>query len=603
MASKKSTAVVLPNLGIYYDRGRLALNPRMLADGNNFRVKLGTLTNLNMGWTRFGSFQLNGPVTLIRNFLKRDATEQLVFASLTDIYKFVNDTTVTYLTPRYEVGTAARAGSTVTGAGGANFTTGAIAIGDEITFGTAGVVSTSATWHLITGVGGSTTLTTATSGTVVAGPYTIRKKFTGRISDVWQTAVFVNASPSNSDELWLTNGVDNIVRWNGTDTQVEEMSALGFTAKAIGVYSNMMIFGNLVQSGTAKPTDMINSNPGEPQNVTTGLSEQFKVHGNVDPILRVEVLGDNLVFYSNASDGAITIAQFVGDPLVFAFRQISKGVGPVAAKAVANFGNYHEIIAADSEYFFDGATVKAVNKHVWREALRQQDPSRISFTYAHFDEENGDLIWVLPSTSDPNAATTGGPNSAFVEHYLEDPGNGLPSPYSRRTFPFTATGYFKRQTGLTWDQLTNTWDTYNFRWNDRFFFSAFPLNVGGDDTGKLYTFNVSQDANGAALPSFVRFGRRAIADGRMRGMLSRVYPFVTQLTNPLNVTVRMADSGEGEPMIVDTQSFDQTQPEGGHFTVHYRRGRFYEVQFGSDGPAQPWIITGYDTDIKRGGRR
>lgn len=601
MASRKSTAVVLPNLGIYYDRSRLSLNPRMLADGNNFRVKLGTLTNLNMGWTRFGTFQLNGPVTMIRNFLKRDATEQLVFATLKDIYKYVNDTTVVYLTPRYEVGTASRAGTIVSAGGGADFVAAGIAIGDQISFGTAGVVSTSAVWDTITAVGA--TLTTTGVGNVAAGPYTIRKLFTGTISDIWQNAIFVNASPSNSDELWMTNGRDTIVRWNGTDTQVERMTALGFTAKALGVYSNMMIFANLVQSGTAKPTDMINSAPGTPANVSTGLASQFKVHGNVDPILRVEVLGDNLVFYSFGSEGAITLAQFVGDPLVFAFRQITKGIGPVSSRAIANYGNYHEIIANDSQYYFDGATVKAVNKQIWREALRQQDPSRIAFTYSHFDEENGDLIWVLPLTSDPNASSTGGPNSAFVEHYLEEPGANLPQPYSRRTFPFTATGYFKRQTGLTWNNLTNSWSTYNFRWNDRFFFSSFPLNLGGSDVGKIYTFNTAQDGDGVALPSFVRFGRRAVHDGRMRGMLSRIYPFATTLSTALSVTARMSDSADGEPMIIDTQSFNQTQPEGGHFTIHYRRGRFYEVQFGTSGPAQPWVISGYDTDIKRGGKR
>lgn len=603
MPSKKSTAVLLPNLGLYYDRSRLALNARMLSDGLNFRVKEGRLSNLNMGWSRFGSFVLNGPVTMIRNFLKRDATEQLVFATLTDIYKYVNDSTVVYLTPRYQTGTVARTGNTVTGTG-TNFTTAGIKIGDEIHFGAIDFTNPSGSWDTITNVGGTTTLTTTGSGTVVAlTTFTIRKKFTGHIADIWQNAIFVNASPSNSDELWITNGVDSIVRWNGTDTQVEVMSALGFTAKALAVYSNMMIFLNLVQSGTAKPTDMINSNPGEPQNVSSGLSEQFKVHGNVDAILRAEVIGDNLAIYSYSSEGAITLAQFVGDPLVFAFRQVTKGVGPVGGRAIANFGNYHEIIATDGQYFFDGATVKMIGKHVWREILRQQDPSRISFSYSHFDEENGDLIWVIPLTSDPNAATTGGPASAFTEHYIEEPGSNLPSPYSKRSFPFTTTGYFRRQTGLTWDQLTSTWDTYNFRWNDRFFFSAFPLNLGGSDVGKIYTINTSQNADGVALNSFVRFGRRAVSDGRMRGLLTRVYPFAQTLGNLVNVTIRMSDSADGEPIITDTQSFDQLQPEGGHFTVHYRRGRFYEVEFGSPGPSAPWELSGYDTDIRRGGKR
>lgn len=598
----KSTAVLLPNLGLYLDRPPLALNSRMLAGGLNFRVKNGLLSNLNLGWSRFGTFTLNGAVRMIQNFVIRSGAEELVFTTDTDIFRYVNESTVTFLTPRYQTGTASRSGTTVTGTGTA-FATAEIAVGDEIHFGDADYITYPGVWDTITNVGGETTLTTSGSGVVANGAYTIRKKFTGDIDNVWQNAIFVNASPSTEDELWMTNGVDTIVRWNGTDDQVEEMSALGFTAKALTVYSNMMIFLNLVQTGTAKPTDMINSNPGEPQNVSSGLSEQFKVHGAVDAIQRAVPIGDNLAIYSYTNDGVVTLAQFVGDPLVFAFRQVANGVGPTAPNAIADFGNYHEFIAVDGQYFFDGATVKIINKHVWREVLRQQDPTRVGLTSAHFDEENGDLVWVVPLTTDPNAATTGEPSEAYAEHYIEDPGPNLPSPFSRRSFIFTATGYYRRQGGLLWSDLTDTWENYNFRWNDRFFSASFPLNLGGTVDGKIYSFNTAQDADGTALASYVRFGRRAISDGRMRGLLTRVYPFVTPFATPIDVTVSMSDSADALASIIDEKSFDQSLPQGGHFSVHYRSGRFYEVQFGSDGPGQPWEVSGYDVDLRPGGKR
>lgn len=605
MASKKSTAVLLPNLGLYYDRPRLALNSRMLAQGINFRVTQGRLSNLNLGWTRFGTFQLNGAVRLIRNFVIRGGSEELVFVTDTDIYKYVSDTTVSYLTPRYGTGTV----STVSGSGavvgvGTAFLAN-VKVGDEIYVGEANRVNPAGGWKIVDEVVDNLrlNLTTAVGVDQVAGPYTIRKLFTGNRGNIWQSDIFVNASPSNEDELWMTNGVDNIVRWNGTDNQVEEMSALGFKAKTLAVYSNMMIFLNLVQSGTSKPTDMINSNPGEPQNVTSGLSEQFKVHGHVDAIQRAIPIGDNLAIYSYTNDGAVTLAQFVGDPLVFAFRQVANGVGPTAPNAIADFGNYHEFLAVDGEYFFDGATVKLVNKHVWREVLRQQDPERIGITQSHFDEENGDLIWIIPLTTDPNISTTGEPAEAFVEHYIEDPGPNLPSPFSRRNFIFTATGHYRRQAGLHWNDLTDVWSNYNFRWNDRFFSASFPLNLGGTADGKIYTLNTAQDADGAALSSFVRFGRRALSDGRMRGIVTRVYPFMHTFVSPIDVSVLLTDSADAEPTITDTKSFDQSLPQGGHFTIHYRAGRFFEVQFGTSTANHPWELAGYDVDLRRGGKR
>ena len=601
MAKQKSTAVTQPNLGLYFDREPIAMSPRMLQDGINFRVKAGVLSNLNMGWVRFGSFVLNGPVSLFVSFTITGGSEKLVFASYTDLYQYVNDTTIRYLTPRYEVGTASRSGNTVTGVGTTWLTN--AKIGDQISFGAAGVVSTSATWDTITNVTTNTALTTTGSGTVGSGAYTIRRLFTGGQSNIWQYDTFVNASPSTKNELWLTNGIDSIVRWDGITDQVSMMSAsLGFTAKTLRVFSNMMIFANVNQSGTNKPSDIINSDVGQPQNAgsaSTGLSNQFKAHPGIEEILRLEPIGDNLAIYSKLN--RVTLIQFVGSPLIFVFRQISSNIGLLANNLVANFGNYHEFLSPTTEYFFDGATLKDINDHGWREILRQQDPGRIQIGFKHFDQQNADLLWVIPLTTDPNQS--GPPSISFVEHYLEQPGTGLPTPYSRRSFPFTATGYFKRQQGLTWDQILTQWQNTNFRWNDSFFAASFPLNMAGDFTGKIYTFNTAQNADGAALASSVTFGRRALGDGRIRGLLTRVYPFLTPFSTPIKVTAQMSDSASGLPIILDTQSFDQMQLEGGHFTVHYRRGRFFELKFSSDGPSQPWEIVGYDTDVRPGGKR
>jgi hypothetical protein len=600
-SSKKSTAVVQPNLGLYLDRAKLAMSPRMLQDGLNFRVYQGRLSNLNIGYTQYGTFQLNGPVLMIANFLLRGGSEKLVFATPTDLYQYVNSTTVSFLTPRYETGTVSRTAHAVTGSGTAWTTN--ISVGDQIYFGATGQVSPGAAWDTVTAIADDTHLTTTGSGTVAGGTaYTVRHLFTGKQNvNIWQWDVFVNASPSTQDELWMTNGIDPIVRWNGSDTQVSNMSTgLGFTCATLRVYDNMMMFANLTQGGVVKPTDFINSDVGQPQNAgsaSSGVSGQYKAHPGVEAIMRLEPIGDNLAIYSLNS--RVTLTQFVGSPLFFIFRQIITNIGIIGPNYFANFGQYHEFITPADQYYFDGAQVKPNNSHVWREILRQEDPNRILGGYAHFDFLNADLQWVVPLTADTNA----NPSITWQEHYLENPGPGFETPYSKRSFPFTATGYFFNATGLTWNLVTTQWQNTSFRWNDRAFAAQFPLNLAGDQNGYIYSLNVAQDANGTALNSFVTFGRRALGDGRIRGLLTRVYPFVTPLSTALNVTVQMADSADGNPLIIDTQSFNQAQPEGGHFTTHYRRGRFFEVKFGSTGPSQPWEIKGYDTDVRPGGKR
>lgn len=600
--AKHHTAIVNPNFGLYFDRPSIAMSGKMLQDGLNFRLKEGKITNLNLGWNRFGTFTLNGAVTLITTFFIRGQDEKLIFGTNTDLYVYnpAGSGSVSYITPRYATGTASASGTAVTGIGtlwNAN-----VKAGDEIHFGSATQNDPNAVWYTIQSRTNDTQLVlTASAGVIGAGVYTIRKKFTGTINNIWVSDTFVLAAASGKDEWWITNGVDDIMRWDGITATVEVMSVLNFKARTLRVYRNMMIFGGITQSGTSKPTDIINSHIGDPSNVSSGLAGQFRVHSGVDPILAMQPIGDAL---SIMSERTFTVAQFIDAPIVFAFRNAVSAVGLVAQRSWADYGDYHEFIGQDSYYRFDGATVREVNQHVWRDLIRQQDPLRTRRTYAHFDEENGDLIWSMPATIDPGAGvSTAGPSRAVVTHYLEQVPDTVPTPHSMRSFPFTAIGYYFRRDGITWDTLTGTWDQYNFRWNDQFFFSAFPLILTGDVNGKIYTINTSQDADGIALPSFVVFGRTALGDGRYRGLLSRVYPFVTQFASPLQVTAQLADHAMGSPTINHTVSFNQLLPAGGHFAVIYRRGRYYQLKFSTPGPGNPYEISGLDVDTHKGGKR
>jgi len=573
-----------------------------LQDGLNFRVKLGKLTNLNLGWEAFSAVTLNGPVKLIANFFIRGLDEKLIFGTLTDLYVYnSSDDTVDYITPRYDTGTANPDATTGVVGTGTLWLANAKA-GDEIHFGAAGQNDPNATWYEIDTVTDDTHLVLVSGpGNLANGPYTIRQKFTMDPADEWSTETFVDALPDNEDEWWATNGVDFPVKWNGTDTQVTSMASLGFKAHAISKFFNVMIFGNLNQAGTLKPTEIINSDVGNPSDVLNGLAGQFRIHDGTDGILHMKQMGDNMVFYS---EDTVTVGAFVGGDTVFIFRNAITGVGAVGKKAVANFGHHHEFVGKATQYKFDGVTVTEIAKHVWREILRQQDPLRISSTYAHFDEENGDVIWSVPSTVDPGAGVEGaGPTVAYGEHYLETVPNGAEIPFSKRSFPFTATGHFEKQEGITWADLTDEWANYNFRWNDRFFFSSFPFTIAGDENGMLWSVNTVQDAAGVAMPSYVTFGRKAVGDSKIRGLVARIYPFVTQFVTPLDVTLNLSDHAMGSPTIMHTMEFDQNLVEGGHFVSPYRRGRFMEIKFGTDGPSEPWEISGYDVDVRPGGAR
>lgn len=608
-----ANAVLAPNLGLYYDRPRLAIPPQGLQDCLNIRIHHGKISSLNLGWTLFGSFSpLNGPVTLIADFVQRSGGQILIFGTTKDLYKYNEGPgTVSFITPRYETGTvdvSAANPAVVTknaGSPATNWSTN-LKAGDQIYFSATGQTNPSATWYTIASVDSDTQLTL--SGAVTGTPltnvaYTGRKLFTAAITDVWSWDVFFNAQPSATDLWFATNGVDKIVKWDGSGTQVSYTTHT-FTAKVLGTFRNMMLFGNCTENtGTLKPNSLKNSDVGFPEVMNAGLAGEYVVKDGTDPIDAFGVLGDNLVIYAART---AVLALFTGDDLVFAFRTAIRGFGPFAPRMVANFGDHHEFVSLESLHRFDGVTLQEIGGHVWRQVLQSRDPNRDPLAFSHFDEENGDLIWVVPLTTDANTGSQKTPRVAYPQHYLERVGYSglvpnLPS-HTKREFPFVSSGYFQRQTTLTWDQLTAAWNTYDFAWNSSFWSAAFPFNLVGSEDGKVYTLNTSSTANGTALSqAFAHFGRRATSDGRFRNLVHRVYPFCTPFpqTGTLGVYVYLSDHPSGDATATGPYAFDLSL-SGHHFVSVHRRGRFAEVRFQG---AAPWEVEGYDWDIKQGGMR
>lgn len=611
--AKVSSAVISPNYGLYFDRPALDVSLLALTAGMNFRVINKRLNNFNLGRKKFSTWTLGAPVLGIDNFFPRGIDEHLMFLTGTDIYRYdaTNDVPV-LLTPRYETGTiAVTNGSKIVTGTGTTFT-GNVKAGDMLYVGGAGQTAYNAAWVKIASVDSATqvTLETNYAGATASGQaYTIRKLFTAAVDGFWDFDTFVNDGDSGEDQWIATNGVDNIVSWNGTDTQVTLHPELGFICDTVATYRNMMIYGTITEiaSGTYYPTSIINSEAGFPfhagDNVTDPLSisAQFQVHSGTDKIINLIPLGDNLVIYASAH---AVLGQFVGGDTIFIFRQAVSDLGPIARNAIADFGTFHEFIGPDTQYSFDGVSAQPMSNHVMRSILLTLDPPRKGVAFAHFDDSNGDLIWSFPLTTDSGAGTVGSPPEvAYAEHYLEDVPNGTPIPFSARSFKYTATGFYEKSEGTTWNDAAQSWADTNFAWNDQFASLNAPLNIGGDENGQIWIFGQSQKDDGVGLASYVHFGRRPTGTGRERNMVKRIYPFATQIAGQtLDVNTYFSDHGAGVAMLKSTEVFDENLVEGGHFVSVFHRGRYFEVEFASP-TGTAWEISGYDCDIVQGGMR
>lgn len=450
------------------------------------------------------------------------------------------------------------------------------------------------------------TLTTNFLGSTDTGlAYTTRKTFTGDKFNIWDSEIFPNAvavQGTDGDRWYGTNFVDDVIAWDGSSDQIYE-PPIGFRCRTISRFKNMLLFGNLIEGGVDKPYTQRNSAIGEPENVSTKEAGENVVHDGVDPIIVIFTLGDNAVIYSERS---IVLVQFVGasaPDLVFVFRTAISSIGPLSARSVSDFGNFHQFLSSDGQYQFDGISLLEVGTHVFRDVLRTISPQRLDQVLSHFDEENGELVWVIPVNSDADPST-GTPEIAYTEHYLESIEEREPTPIMKREVPATATGYWSRLSTLTFDAISTGWDEQNFRWNDQFFQAAFPFNLFGDVNGNIFILNGADAQDGSDITSFARFGRKATNDGIRKGIVKRVYPYCEKVDGGGNLDVNLygVDQAAGAATLLRTAPYDLSH-SGNNFASFLDSCRFLQIEFKNTGQGVPWTLQGYDIHAVGSGER
>lgn len=602
----RGKAVHAANLGLYLDRPPLLVPERGLITGANFRISNGAVTNQNVGWGPFDDLNLDSkPVTLIEEFEPSGGSRVLILGNTTDLFQYVGST-LSYITPIYATGTASCAGSTTTVEGSGTTWTTNVKAGDFISFGANDETDPGATWFEIASVTDNDTLELTGNGPNTGGlvNYTIRQTFTGSVFNPFLTETFPDATNvvgTDGDRWYATNGVDGIVGWDGATDQVY-LPTIGSiqTCQSLRRFKNTMIFVAPTIGGELKRGQINTSAIGEPENNSTLEAASFTVNDGVDTLIAAYQIGELLAIYSERS---IIMAQFVGTPLHFVFRAAIIGRGTRSARGVVRFPSVHYLFGTDAMYQFDGVSARPFASHVWKEVTRASSPNRKELVQAVVDEGTGEMVWVVPLNTDADA-DAGPPEHAYVGHYLEDVGD-YPMPHSTRDLPATATGTFLTQNVLTFDQMTEAFSTYSFRWDDQQLQQAFPQILFGDNSGNIWSLN-QQNQNETVPTCFVRHSRRPMVDSRRNGVIKRVYThadFQDGSTEQLTVKVRLFDSPNTRSTRA-TAEYNITLDGSQRFTSFRQSGRFIEVEHGS-GPSVPgvWSIEGYDLDIADGGHR
>ena len=610
---QKSRAVHAPNLGLYLGVPPLHVPPRGLLDCLNVRINNGAIDKGSLGWGAFpaegaGINLDNKPVLLIELFTPRATPSKLIFGNTTDLFVYNEGTEdVSYLTPRYQTGTISITNGTAIVTGVGTLWSANLKAGDFMHLGAADEIDPAVVWYEIDSVDSNTQVTLTTNfaeTTLAAQPYTARQTLTGDIRTPFFTETFLDAvdvSGTDGDRWYATNGVDPVVAWDGIADQVY-LPAFGNvdTCVALRRFKNILVLVAPTTSGEFRGFSVRTSDIGRPEDTVAGFASEFIVHDGPDQLLNAFEFGELLVLYSERH---ITLMQFVGGDTIFVLRTAVTGFGPKSSRAIAQFPDHHEFIGADCQYIFDGARADPINKHVWRDVVRRISPQRLDMIHAHFDEENGELVWILPLNSDADAEE-GTPETAYAQHYLEDVGQN-PTPHTYRQLPALCTGYFVQSGSITFAELVDAWEEYNVRWDDQALQDAFPTSLFGDALGNIWIMNSQDSQAGVAPVAYARFGRRLLGNSSRKGIIKRTYPFIERLSGSeaeLTVSTYISNTADGPAALQSELTLSMGIPDERHFVSPMAAGRYAETLFGTE-TIGPWRLSGYDQDVIGAGER
>lgn len=611
--------VARANLGLYLGISPTNIPDAALADCLNCRLLNGKITNENVGYEPLFLTPLDGHVLLIDAFLQSNGASVTIFGTATDLYQYDPGTNEPlYLTPRYSTGTVGFTdASTLVIGTGTGWTAATVKAGDFIHRGTVDQDDPGEDWFEIASVdigAQEITLVDPFSGTFPGQVYTIRHTFTATDADHWDTDVFPDAPLGTTSGLaagdhWFATNNSELVVWDGIASEVvvlsTDSSGLGFSCKALLYYKNMMLYGNLVESGAFKPGNFKNSAIADPENVTTLEANEYTMVDGIDSIEAMVRLGDSVVGYGSNS---ISVAQFVSLPVFFAIRTVAPGIGIYSSRMVMDFGDYHEFLSTDQAYRFDGVQLQPFGGHVFSDILQRADRSRATKSHVSISEENLEVYWVIALSSD-GASTNQNAQIAYSEHYAEDVGRA-PTPFMARQLPATATGVFvSSNVGRFSDFPGQGFHEVPFSMNNSFLTAEFPIVLMGTASGRIWKMNtlsrISLPGADDTYDSFIRTPTRALVDGNHIGAIRAVEPYVEKNAASGILTIEVLTQermGGDESQPSPAQEF-QVDHSGPRFASFRAAGRYGSVRMSSSDLDVPWRLSGYRVKTERLGER
>lgn len=269
-----------------------------------------------------------------------------------------------------------------------------------------------------------------------------------------------------SDLMIFVNGVDTPKQFNGlTIVDVPGLPGTTFTAFAIAVFKDHVIFFRTVEDGTAHPQRERHSDTGDPGNWTTGNAGFTDLVESEDFIVTANKLGPYLIVYKERS---IIRVEFVGlSTELFTFTTAISGEGAQSVDSVVDLGDEHLIFGNSNIYSYKGGfNLDPVGDDIFHKIFSTKgelNPSNSGKVIGIYIEELDEVWYIYPGGVDTTPKN-------MIRYLIGE------QSFAERLWPTAITGYglFVLEDTKDWAALVGDWDAQNYDWGARNLLSNAP---------------------------------------------------------------------------------------------------------------------------------
>lgn len=331
--------------------------------------------------------------------------------------------------------------------------------------------------------------------------YVLTMSFSGDDDDFWSFAYPYN-STLEEKMLVASNGVDAMVKWDGTGAIETLTGSPPATAKYIGYYGAAMfehfIAAWTTDSGNNLAQTIEVSDAGDAESWTGGA--YYDLLQTNDEIIGIEILKNRLVVYKRKSISMAwpTPEGSNDDPFDWEQDTIVDLEIP-CGRTVVNFGDYHLFLGEDNVYKFNGISLEPVGTEVINTMKNEWNGAHMDHSFAiAITNENLYCIFIptLAEYDDDGNETKAEaeyPDRAYVFNYEE-------RTWTIWNFPvqFTCAGYVNKgytPTVDAIDALDRSYAQMDMRWADLISYSKVESLLIGDTTGHIYEMRDAYDSD------------------------------------------------------------------------------------------------------------